>query len=74
MSRRARWWLPGSVALLVGALVLGVMIGPAGNWGSADWNIIWNVRLPRVVLAGIVGAMLSLAGASYQGEIGRAHV
>jgi iron complex transport system permease protein len=67
MSRRARWWLPGSVALLVGALVLGVMIGPAGNWGSADWNIIWNVRLPRVVLAGIVGAMLSLAGASYQG-------
>ncbi|MFN6122461.1 MAG: FecCD family ABC transporter permease [Actinomycetes bacterium] len=43
------------------------MIGPAGNWGAADWNIVWNVRLPRVVLAGIVGAMLSLAGASYQG-------
>jgi iron complex transport system permease protein len=34
---------------------------------DAEWNIIWQIRLPRVVLAGIVGAMLSLAGASYQG-------
>ena len=32
-----------------------------------EWNIVWQVRMPRVVLAGIVGAMLSLAGASYQG-------
>ena len=53
--------------LLAGAVTLGVMIGPAGNWGSADWNIVWHVRLPRVVLAWLVGAMLSLAGASYQG-------
>ena len=43
------------------------MIGPAGRVSSANWDIIWNVRMPRVVLAGIVGAMLSLAGASYQG-------
>jgi iron complex transport system permease protein len=34
---------------------------------DAEWNIVWQVRMPRVVLAGIVGAMLSLAGASYQG-------
>ena len=34
---------------------------------DAEWNVIWQVRMPRVVLAGIVGAMLSLAGASYQG-------
>lgn len=67
MPSRSRLWLPAAIAVLAGALVLGVMIGPAGNWGSAEWNIIWNVRLPRVVLAGIVGAMLSLAGASYQG-------
>jgi ABC-type cobalamin transport system permease subunit len=53
--------------LLAAALFLGVMIGPAGELGCGDWNIIWNVRMPRVVLAGIVGAMLSLAGASYQG-------
>jgi iron complex transport system permease protein len=60
-------WFPLATALLIGALFLGVMIGPAGNWGSASWTIIWNVRLPRVVLAGLVGAMLSMAGASYQG-------
>jgi cobalamin transport system permease protein len=29
--------------------------------------IVWNLRLPRVVLGLLVGAMLSLAGASYQG-------
>lgn len=32
-----------------------------------EWNIVWQVRMPRVVLAGLVGAMLSVAGASYQG-------
>ena len=30
-------------------------------------NIVWQLRMPRVVLAGMVGAMLSLAGASFQG-------
>lgn len=34
---------------------------------EAQWNIIWQIRAPRVVLAALVGAMLSLAGASYQG-------
>jgi iron complex transport system permease protein len=29
--------------------------------------ILWELRAPRVVLAGVVGAMLSLAGAAYQG-------
>jgi iron complex transport system permease protein len=29
--------------------------------------IVWELRVPRVVLGGLVGAMLSLAGASYQG-------
>ena len=49
------------------AVILGVMIGPAGRVSAANWDIVWNVRMPRVALAGIVGAMLSLAGASYQG-------
>jgi len=67
-SRVARaWWLPASLVVLAVAVALGAMIGPAGSISSANWNIIWNIRLPRVVLAGIVGAMLSLAGASYQG-------
>jgi ABC-type Fe3+-siderophore transport system permease subunit len=53
-----------AVAAFIVAVVLGVMIGPAGRVTSANWYIIWNVRMPRVALAGIVGAMLSLAGAS----------
>ena len=32
-----------------------------------EWNIVWQVRMPRVLLGGLVGAMLALAGASYQG-------
>ncbi len=64
---RDRWWLLGSVGLLAVAVLLGTMIGPAGRVNPANWHIVWNIRLPRVALAGIVGAMLSLAGASYQG-------
>lgn len=34
---------------------------------DADWNIVWLIRAPRVVLAALVGAVLSVSGASYQG-------
>jgi iron complex transport system permease protein len=81
-------WIIGSVFVLLAALLLGAMIGPAGPvwWrvplalldhlplisvdsgvSDAEWNVIWQVRMPRVVLAGVVGGMLALAGASYQG-------
>ena len=43
------------------------LISVDSGMSDAEWNVIWQVRMPRVVLAGIVGAMLSLAGASYQG-------
>jgi iron complex transport system permease protein len=66
VSRR-RWWIIAAIGAFIIAVFLGVMIGPAGRVSSANWDIIWNVRMPRVALAGIVGAMLSLAGASYQG-------
>jgi iron complex transport system permease protein len=34
----------------------------------AAWQrIVWDVRLPRVLLAGIVGASLAMSGATYQG-------
>jgi iron complex transport system permease protein len=59
--------MAAAIAAFFVAVVLGIMIGPAGRVSSANWDIIWNVRMPRVALAGIVGAMLSLAGASYQG-------
>src|SRR5438105_4537906 len=35
---------------------------------SPAWqNIIWEVRLPRVLLAGAAGATLAITGATYQG-------
>jgi len=34
---------------------------------DAEWNIVWQIRMPRVLLGGLVGGMLSIAGASYQG-------
>jgi iron complex transport system permease protein len=34
---------------------------------DAEWNIVWRIRMPRVILAALVGGMLSVAGASYQG-------
>ena len=32
-----------------------------------QWQIIWNIRMPRVLLGALVGGVLSIAGASYQG-------
>jgi iron complex transport system permease protein len=34
---------------------------------DAQWAVVWKIRMPRVVLGGLVGGMLSIAGASYQG-------
>ncbi|HWL42852.1 MAG TPA: iron ABC transporter permease [Ilumatobacter sp.] len=34
---------------------------------ETQWAIVWKIRMPRVVLGGLVGAMLSVGGASYQG-------
>jgi iron complex transport system permease protein len=37
------------------------------TWTDGIGTIIFDVRLPRVLLAGIVGAALAVAGATYQG-------
>ena len=84
----ARWWLPVAVATACAAILLGVMVGPAGpTWWrvplalldrlplisidsgvtAREWIIIWEIRMPRVVLAALVGSTLALSGASYQG-------
>ncbi len=71
------------VALLVGALVGPVHIGlvdalesmiarlPFVHMDSplspTQESILWDIRLPRVVLGALVGSMLAVAGASYQG-------
>jgi iron complex transport system permease protein len=37
------------------------------TWADIEEGIILQLRLPRVILAGIVGAALAVAGATYQG-------
>ena len=34
---------------------------------DTQWQIVYQIRMPRVVLAALVGAMLSISGAAYQG-------
>jgi iron complex transport system permease protein len=41
--------------------------GVSADLSTRDAAILWQVRLPRVVLGGLVGAMLATAGAGYQG-------
>lgn len=40
---------------------------PNENIDSMYANIVMNIRLPRVILAGLVGASLAVAGAAFQG-------
>ncbi|OGN98501.1 MAG: iron ABC transporter, partial [Chloroflexi bacterium RBG_13_51_18] len=37
------------------------------TWQSSVATIVLDVRLPRIILAGLVGAALAIAGATYQG-------
>lgn len=45
--------------------VLNVYIHP--GWSNVNETIVLSLRLPRVLLAGLVGAGLALAGAAFQG-------
>ena len=50
---------------------VGKLFGCSGSipqtWTGTEQAVILNIRLPRVALAGVVGAALSAAGAAYQG-------
>lgn len=41
--------------------------GVTGNLTGAEDTIIWQMRLPRVLLAALVGAALAISGAAFQG-------
>ncbi len=49
------------------ALRLGLPGAGVATWPASWETIIFTIRLPRVVLAGVVGASLALSGATYQG-------
>ena len=77
-----------AIGALVGAILLGVSMGPADislpaalrvmashlpllhirpGASRVDANILWQIRMPRVMLGGLVGAMLAGGGAAFQG-------
>jgi iron complex transport system permease protein len=83
-----RVWALGGAGFLVGALLIGLAVGPypIGAWPilvaalshlpllhirspltALQSAIVWQIRAPRVVLGGMVGAMLAVAGSAYQG-------
>jgi len=56
---------PGDVLVeLIDRLPFVDVTSGLGERGAA---ILWQLRVPRVVLGGLVGAMLAMAGAAYQG-------
>ena len=78
-SLPALWAAVGVVAFLA-ACAVGALMGPVhisagtvvaaltgGSIDSGQANILWSLRFPRVVLGALVGGMLAIAGAAYQG-------
>jgi iron complex transport system permease protein len=67
------------IGVLVGPIDLGVgrvlgsigdrlhVPGVSSSLSPTEDSILWEIRMPRVVLGALVGGMLALAGATYQG-------
>lgn len=55
---------PDTVLAILLARLTGVHLGA---WPPGAEQIVWQIRAPRVVLAGLVGATLATTGAAYQG-------
>lgn len=61
------WVSPSKVVGIILDQVPGTSITP--TWSEADAAIIWNVRIPRVLLGATVGAGLALTGACLQAMV-----
>lgn len=80
--------LVSALGFLVGAGLLGILVGPidlppgaalaeladrlplvrlTSGLSEREAAILWELRVPRVVLGGLVGGILAAAGAAYQG-------
>jgi iron complex transport system permease protein len=58
--------LSDTLAIIVHRL-LGLDLGQ--RWTAATETIVWDLRLPRVLTAAVVGAGLAVAGATFQGIV-----
>jgi iron complex transport system permease protein len=78
-ARLSRLWFGAGVVAVAIAFALGLALGPvslslgqvidalAGKGNERDIAIVTQIRLPRVLLGLLVGAMLALAGGCFQG-------
>ncbi|KQB87320.1 FecCD family ABC transporter permease [Corynebacterium lowii] len=78
---RARYWSLGLLAALCVAVALGIALGSvvlspetlytvlSGGGTGAQATIVWQVRLPRVLLGLVVGAGLGACGAALQAMV-----
>ncbi|MEQ8192404.1 MAG: iron chelate uptake ABC transporter family permease subunit [Candidatus Eremiobacterota bacterium] len=60
----------GSVKIDVYELInmfMSLFSGTKGNFSEGHWNIVFLIRLPRILLACLVGAALAISGATFQG-------
>ena len=58
---------PTSIApRLTSRIVLAHLSNGSGGWSTSTDTIVWLIRLPRVLLAGIVGASLAMVGVALQ--------
>lgn len=80
MSQRRRFWIFAPIAVVLVAIAA-VMLGPvripvADVWAALGGNgdpstvaIVQSIRLPRTLLAALVGAALAMAGSALQGSL-----
>ncbi len=64
--------LVGAVELSIGAVLAELAdripgVDVSSGLSEREAAILWELRVPRVVLAGLVGGMLAMAGAAFQG-------
>ncbi len=48
-------------------IMLGALLGKAGSANEMTVNVVWGLRVPRILASVIVGGALSMSGAAYQG-------
>jgi vitamin B12 transport system permease protein len=73
-QRKYRYWLVGLGLALLAAMLLSLQLGAVGVGIEALWQpvskleqqVFWQLRLPRTLLAVLVGASLALCGAVLQ--------
>lgn len=57
----------GAVSIPAGRVMQILVEPPVSEAGATDVTIVWELRLPRLLLAGLIGGGLGAAGAGYQG-------